>query len=191
MRIPARRAVNGSFKLALVAAVMSACKNDLDQIAAVELPGPLPDRVTTDAEYLYSDSGIVRNRLRAGTISEWGEPDRRTELSGGLELFFFDAHGAQTSQLTARRGIIEERARRMEVLENVVFVNQKGERLETERLVWVQDSARIRTDQAVRIQRGNDVIHGTGLDAAEDFSSYVIRRVTGTVQLAEDTLGGP
>ncbi|MBK7946581.1 MAG: LPS export ABC transporter periplasmic protein LptC [Flavobacteriales bacterium] len=155
MRAQVRRWLLG---VLAVPGVLSSCKNDLDQIAAVELPVALPDRVTTDAEYLYSDSGVVRNRLRAGTIAEWTGPGRRTELTDGLELLFFDVNGMQTSRLTARKGIIEEKERRMEVLEDVVFVNQKGERLETERLLWVQDSARIRTDQAVRIQRGQDVI---------------------------------
>ncbi len=172
----------------LLAGALLSCKNDLEKVAAVELPEAVPDRVTKQAEYLYSDSGIVRNRLRAGTITEWGGADGRTELSDGLELIFYDAAGAPGSRLTARRGLIEERTRRMEVMEDVVFVNAKGERLETERLVWVQDSARVRTDQAVRIQRGQDVIHGLGLDAAEDFSSYVIKRVTGMVHLAADTL---
>lgn len=171
-----------------LAVVLAACKNDLDKVVAVELPESVPDRVTTDAEYLYSDSGVVRNRLRAGVISEWSGKDRRTEFSEGLELVFFDEAGAEGSVLTARRGVIEERTNRMEVFEDVVFVNAKGERLETERLTWVQDSARVRTDQAVRIQRGHDVIHGIGLDAAEDFSAYVIKRVTGTVHLGEDTL---
>lgn len=174
----------------LLAGALLSCKNDLEKVAAVELPEAVPDRVTTDAEYLYSDSGIVRNRLRAGQIAEWSVPERRTELSGGLELLFFDAAGAPGSRLTARRGLIAERSKRMEVLEDVVFVNAKGERLETEHLIWVQDSARVRTDQAVRIQRGSDVIHGMGLDAAEDFSAYVIKRVTGTIHLAADTLAG-
>ena len=76
----------------------------------------------------------------------------------------------------------------MEVYEQVVFVNQKGERLETEQLTWYEDSARVRTDKAVRVQRGADVIHGLGLDATEDFSSYVIHRITGQFYMPDDTL---
>jgi LPS export ABC transporter protein LptC len=171
----------------LGAGMLLSCKNDLDQVAAIELPAAVPDRVTEQAEYLYTDSGVVRNRLRSGRISEWGEPDKRTELTDGLELVFFDPFGKQTSVLTARRGLIEPGLQRMQVFDEVVFVNAKGERLETEQLTWRQDSARVRTDKAVRIQRGMDVIHGQGLDAAEDFSAYTIRRVTGVLQLG-DTL---
>ena len=176
---------------ALLAGMCVSCKNDLDKVAAVELPAAVPDRITHDAEYVYSDSGVVRNRLRAGRIAEWSAPEQRTELTEGVELLFFDAQGMPGSTLTARRGLILPGKKRMEVFEQVVFVNARGERLETEQLSWEQDSARVHTDKAVRVQRGADVIHGTGLDAAEDFSRYVIRRVTGTIHLQDDTLASP
>lgn len=179
-----------SMPILIGAGMLLSCKNDLDKVAAIELPGLVPDRVTEQAEYLYTDSGVVRNRLRAARITEWGEPAKRTEVDGGLELVFFDTRGVRTSVLTARRGLIDPGQKRMEVYDEVVFVNVKGERLETEQLTWQQDSARVRTDKAVRIQRGTDVIHGQGLEAAEDFSRYVIKRVTGTLSLG-DTLAAP
>ena len=169
----------------LGAGMLFSCKNDLDKVAAIEMPGTVPDRVTEQAEYLYTDSGVVRNRLRAARITEWGPPAKRTEVDGGLELVFNDAQGRRTSVLTAQRGLMDPGQQRMEVFGEVVFVNAKGERLETEQLTWEQDSARVRTDKAVRIQRGGDVIHGQGLVAAEDFSRYVIKRVTGTLHLGD------
>ncbi|HRH37008.1 MAG TPA: LPS export ABC transporter periplasmic protein LptC [Flavobacteriales bacterium] len=172
---------------AVIVMFASACGNDLERVEAVELPEASPDRVTTDAEYLYSDSGIVRNRLRAGRIAEWATEPKHTEMSDGVELLFFDAQGQPGSKLNARRGSIQPGKKRMEVKENVVFVNTKGERLETEELLWEQDSARIHTDKAVRVQRGMDVIHGMGLDAAEDFSQYTIRHVTGVIHLQGDS----
>ncbi|MBL0129062.1 MAG: LPS export ABC transporter periplasmic protein LptC [Flavobacteriales bacterium] len=172
----------------LLLVLLASCKNDLDKVAAVELPELVPDRVTTGAEYLYSDSGIVRDRLRAGRIAEWRTKPERTEITEGLELQFYTTDGRPGSLLTARRGTIWPGSKRMEVYDQVVFINTKGERLETEQLTWEQDSARVRTDKAVRVQRGDDVIHGQGLDAAEDFSSYVIRRVTGVLHLQGDTL---
>ncbi|MEZ4789580.1 MAG: LPS export ABC transporter periplasmic protein LptC [Flavobacteriales bacterium] len=170
-------------------ATLPACQNDLDKVAAVEVGRNAPDRITTEAEYFYSDSGRVTNRLRAGRIAQWSTGQQeRTEMSDGVELVFFSRSGAQQSRLTARRGLILPKEDRMEVYEQVVFVNSKGERLETEQLTWYQDSARVRTDKAVRVQRGADVIHGMGLDAAEDFSSYVIHRITGQLYVPDDTL---
>ncbi len=173
----------------LLMAVAPACKNDLDRVRAIEVPENGPDRITTGAEYLYSDSGLVRNRVRAGTISEYGGDRPRTELANGVELTFFDAHGHAGSRLTGRRGRIDRTGNRMEVEEKVVFINQRGEKLETEQLTWSQDSNRVYTDRPVKITRAQDIIYGDGLDAAQDFSSYTIRHITGTLFIGRsDTL---
>lgn len=74
----------------------------------------------------------------------------------------------------------------MQVFEEVVFTNVKGERLETEALTWSQDSDRVYTNKPVKVTRQGDIIFGEGLDAAQDFSRYTIRRITGTLRLPED-----
>jgi LPS export ABC transporter protein LptC len=176
---------------ALAAAVLAGvgCSNDLDRVAAVDVRQEAPDRVTTGAEYVYSDSGRVRNRLKAGRVSDYRTtPPPRTELEDGVELVFFDRAGRPGSVLYARRAHILPGEKRMEVLDHVVFTNVRGERLETEKLVWEQDSARVHTDRPVKITRANDILYGQGLDASEDFSRYTIRRVTGSLVLDRDTL---
>lgn len=180
--------ITWSIPALLGAGMLLSCRNDLDKVAAVEVPRSAPDRLTTNAVYDFSESGHVRNRLTATKVAEWSA-DPRTELSEGLELQFLDTAAHVTSVLTARRGVIVPKDKRMEVSENVVFINAKGERLETEHLVWDQDSARVYTDRPVRVQRKDDVIIGEGLLAAEDMSWYTIRRPKGSFSLpTDDTL---
>lgn len=168
--------------LTLVVCMVVGCKNDLDQLAAVEMDASAPDRITSQAEYFYSDSGRLRNRLRAGRVEEYmGDSRQRTEMSEGLELVFFNTDGGQGSVLTARKGLIKPRKNLMEVRDHVVFTNVRGERLETELLIWSQDSDRVWTDQPVKIIRAQDILYGQGLDANEDFSRYTIGRLTGTL----------
>lgn len=59
---------------------------------------------------------------------------KRTEMTEGVELVFYGNEPGKESVLTARRGLILPKEKRMEVFEQVVFVNAKGERLETERV---------------------------------------------------------
>jgi len=174
---------------ALVVAGGASCKNDLDSVAAVEVRLEGPDRVTRGAEYLYSDSGRVQNRLRAGRVSEYTSvKPPRTELDEGVELTFYDSLGRTGSVLVARKARILPAQKRMEVSDQVVFTNTLGERLETERLIWSQDSDRVYTDRPVKITRKEDILYGQGLDADQDFSRYTIRRITGTLYLDQDTL---
>jgi LPS export ABC transporter protein LptC len=171
-----------SLLLPIAICALCACKNDLDELASIEMNADAPDRITTNAEYFYSDSGYVRNRLRAGRVEEYmTEGHQRTELTNGVELVFFDADSRPGSRLNAERGLISPKTKRMEVFEHVVFTNPRGERMETEHLVWSQDSDRVYTESPVKISRARDIIYGQGLDANEDFSRYSIRKITGTL----------
>lgn len=177
------------FGAVLLLVLLPGCKNDLDRVRAIEVPANGPDRITTEAEYLYSDSGRVRNRVRAGTIAQFSGDRPHTELGDGVELTFFGPDGQAGSKLTGRRGRIDPGKNRMEVEEKVVFINARGEKLETEQLTWSQDSGRVYTDRPVKITRAHDIIYGQGLDAAQDFSRYTIRRITGTLFIGRsDTL---
>jgi len=69
---------------------------------------------------------------------------------------------------------------------NVVFVNDKGEKLETEKLTWIEKDAKIRTEDAVKITTANEVITGYGLEADEDFSNYTIRNISGIVNVEDE-----
>jgi len=181
--------VRGGVALLAAACLAGACKNDLDRVAAMDVVDNGPERITTHAEYTYSDSGLVRNRVRAGTVLEFGGQKPHTELRDGVELTFFGPDGRAGSRLTARRGEMEPGAHRMSVMDHVVFVNLQGERLETEMLSWSQDSNKVFTDRPVKITRSTDIIYGQGLDAAEDFSRYTVRRVTGMLDIdRSDTL---
>jgi LPS export ABC transporter protein LptC len=174
---------------ALLAGMFLSCTNDLDQVAAVAVADDAPERVTSGSEQVYTEQGRPKYKLAAGVIREWVREPQRTMLEDGVRLEFFDSIGQPGSVLTARRGVVLPKERRMEASGQVVFVNSRGERLDTEQITWYQDSARIYTDKAVRIQRGDNIIHGQGLVAAEDFSRYRVKRVTGTLQMATgDTL---
>ncbi len=175
----------------LMAGMFFSCTNDMERVAAIDMPAAAPDRITFQAEYTFTDSGRVQNMLRAGRIDDFRTVPPRTEMSEGVEMTFFDSAGMPGSVLTARRGLILPEQDRMEVYEDVVFVNTKGDRLETEHLAWLQDSARVRTDKAVRIQRGEDIIHGIGMDAAEDFSHYTVHRITGELRIQQDDTLAP
>ena len=182
-----------SWPVIIIAICVVACKNDLDRVAAIDVAADAPDRTTTHAEYFYSDSGKVRNRLRAGVINEYlTEGHEHTAMSDGVELTFYDAAGAAGSLLTARRGTILSKQHRMEVDEQVVFTNVRGEKLETEQLIWSQDSSRVWTSRPVKITRAQDIIYGQGLDANQDFTRYTVRNITGSLALnANDTTSAP
>ena len=66
--------------------------------------------------------------------------------------------------------------------DSVVVINIiRGDTLRTDELWWNQDTQQFYTDKAVRIHQPDKTIFGTGLKAAQDFSSYDIFNITGIV----------
>lgn len=181
-----RSVSNGIPFLLLLVGFISSCKSDMDRAGKVSITEGAPDRIIYNAEYFYTDSGLTRNRLRAGVLEEYFEEPPRTELSQGVELLFYRNDGVEGSVLTADEGSIMQNGRLMEVREQVVFKNYKGEVLETEKLVWSQDSDLVYTEDPVRIIRRMDTIRGVGLYANEDFSRYTIMNPSGEVYVEPD-----
>jgi len=58
--------------------------------------------------------------------------------------------------------------------------------LNTEELFWKQTDQKIYTEQFVTIKQQEDVIYGTGLDAKQDLSDYVITHPYGDVGFEEE-----
>ena len=60
---------------------------------------------------------------------------------------------------------------------------QKHQKLTTEELFWNRKDKQVYTDKFVIIETGEDVLHGQGLTAAQDFSTYRILKPTGELGL--------
>ena len=68
---------------------------------------------------------------------------------------------------------------------NVVLINQKQEKLNTEQLIWDEKSNLIFTKKAVRISTEDEVIFGDGFESNPDFSSYKITNVRGSINIKQ------
>ena len=107
----------------------------------------------------------------------------------GMDVFFYDRFGKEQSKLTANYGIgyeTDNRINTMEAKGNVVVVNLKGDRLNTEHLTWNSQTKKVYTDEFVKITTKDEVIWGNGLTANEDFSEYEIKHVKGTIAVKDE-----
>jgi hypothetical protein len=66
-------------------------------------------------------------------------------------------------------------------------VNELGEKLETEEIVYLVDSARITSDKQVKItMEGGTVLHGKGLESNDNFTQYRILQPSGEILLDDN-----
>lgn len=132
----------------------------------------------------YSDSARLRVILRAPLMLNQLDPkDPRKEFPEGLRVEFLGPVGDTSSVLTAKDGVYRERINQVVVRDSVVWKSAEGQKLETDELIWDEDSERIHTDRFVVITQPDYIIYGYGMDAKQDFSDAKVRQITGRVPI--------
>jgi LPS export ABC transporter protein LptC len=144
--------------------------------------GPLSE--AEDIVMHYSEKEVVKVILKAKKIFEFQNGDR--EFPEGIYIEFYDEFGKMSSTLKANSAYYFKEENKWRGRGAVEVINiQKQEQLNTEELFWKQDTKKIFTDKFVTIKLQNEVIYGTGLDAAQDLSTYQIKNPEGEFVVEE------
>lgn len=146
----------------------------------IEYTGPLS--VAENVERLYTENEIVKVKLIAQKIIEMQGGDY--DLPEGVYLEFYNEFGVITSTLKANKAYYFKSENKWRGQGNVEVKNiEKNQQLNTEELFWKPDTERIFTDKFVTIKLQSEVIYGTGLDAAQDLSTYTITNPEGEFEV--------
>lgn len=136
------------------------------------------ENVTVD----YTDSGLLRARIRSPKMV--AVKNVRTpfiEMPKGLKADFFAENGRVESYLFSEYAISYTEQKRIIVRRNVRVLNIKCEQLETEELIWDQETGKIHTDKFVKITTPEQLITGEGLESNQTFTDWVILNPSGTI----------
>jgi LPS export ABC transporter protein LptC len=168
--------------------VLASCTNDLKDVMALPKNKLSPDQIGDSVTMLYTDSARLRLMVKGNRMLVFSKNVKEpfTVLPKGVFVTFFDEDEKVSATLKANYGVRFDLSRRMEARYAVEVVNRKGEKLETEKLIWDEASERIYTDAFVKITTGKEVIMGHGMESNQDFSKYEIKKVTGTFHLKSD-----
>ena len=90
-----------------------------------------------------------------------------------------------STRLTSNYAIDIAHDKKMEAKDDVVVVNDKGETLNTEHLIWDMQKEEIRSDVFVKITTPQQVLMGEGLISNQDFSDYKILKPRGVINLPD------
>ena len=175
----------------LFAISLEACTNSIREINEAMSKAKVGEDRGRDVTILYSKSGHVTARLFAHTfIRSEGSNPPYTEMKDGLKAEFFNDSLQIKNTLTARYARWYERENNILIRDSVHIVNDKGEQLETSELVWNQKIQKFFTEKQVRIITATQVLNGTGMEASQDFSTYIIHNLTGQVQVQKSQVPG-
>ncbi len=172
------------------ALLLVSCKNDMAEIEAMSDQFSTQVEAAHNVEILYSDSAQVRVRVTGPTMLyhlDRAEPQQ--EFPDGVNVDFFDADGAITSQLTALYGLRLENKAEVVVRDSVVWKSVEGDTLETEELFWDERRGKIYSKKFVVITRPDEVIYGHGFEADQDFSYSRINAIEGRIKVGQPGAG--
>lgn len=167
------------------------CENDIAKVNSItsSVQHLLPVESGKNVEIIYSDSARVRAKLSAPELNRYMGKKSYMELPKGVEVLFYNEQRKQQTKLTANYGIGFDNGNqmsKMEVKNKVVVINEKGDKLETEHLIWDASTREIYTDKFVKISTKDEVIWGDGLKANQDFSEYEIANVKGQLSVKDE-----
>ncbi len=146
--------------------------------------GPLTE--AEDVDMLYTEKDQIKVNMKAKKINELQNGDR--EFPEGIYLEFFDEFGKLTSTLRANQAYYFKQENKWRGRGKVEVKNiEKKQQLNTEELFWKPEAKKIFTDKFVTIRLENDeILYGTGLDAAQDLSTYTITKPEGEILVKDE-----
>jgi LPS export ABC transporter protein LptC len=164
------------------------CTNDLKDVMALPKNKLSPSQVGDSVTMLYTDSAQLKIMVKANRMLLFNKnvSEPFTILTNGIFVTFFDDEEKVSATLRAKYGVRYDRSKRMEAKYAVEVINIKGDKLETEKLIWDEVGQRIFTDAFVTITTGKEVIMGTGMESNQEFTKYEIKKVTGQFQIKND-----
>jgi LPS export ABC transporter protein LptC len=165
----------------LLSLVCSACLKQ-ESIKPIAYDGP--QRIAENIKMFYTEREMVKSKVEAAKILEFQNGDR--EFPDGIYIEFYSETGALQSTLRANQAFYVKKTDQWRGVGNVEVRNiEKREQLNTEELFWKPSTQRIFTEKFVTIRMDNEVLWGTGLDAAQDLSDYTIKKPQGEMEMED------
>lgn len=174
--------------IAIASILFTSCKTDLEEAKLITSRANTNIETGKEVEILYSDNGIIRIKAVAKTATRYNTQKPYMEFSDGMKMYFYSATGETESTLTARYATAVENSNEMTARDSVVVINNKGERLDTDELIWDETKKTIYSNTFVRIATNDEIIYGKGMVADQNFSNYVVKSITGIVKVKTSAL---
>lgn len=197
--LPARQRIQNSefksisslLKLSVICCLLLAiysCKNSLEEAKLIISRANVKIEKGKNVQINFSDNGIVRIQASGPAVTRYNTEKPYLEFSDGIQILFFNAEHGTDSKLTAKYATAIENSKSMTARDSVVVINNKGEILNTDELIWDEDKKIIYSNSFVKITTADEIIYGNGMTANENFTDYVIKHITGKIKVKTSEL---
>lgn len=170
-----------SITLMVLGVMLFSCENNINVINSLGIAEGQAVESTYDVEMTVTDSGKVSMRMKSPQIDKYMGDREFMEMPKGISIIFYDSVGNIRSTLDADYAISYGGSKIMEAKNNVIAVNEQGQTLYTEELIWNQQKHIIYTENEVKIVTEDKTLFGDGLTADESFNNWEIDKPRGNL----------
>lgn len=183
--------MKAAFYFFIACCLYSCTENDMEQVKALVNEDELPLVVMDTARIEYTDSGKLKAMIIATRVENYiyfdeksgKEDDQKLMMSNGVKAIFYDQRRNPNSTLTSEKATRYDKAKQTHIEDNVVVVNNKGDSLSTEYLLWDENTDKISSDKHVRVRTAEEIIFAEGFESDVNFEEYTFKKVRGTISL--------
>lgn len=169
--------------------MLFSCINDPEQVKYVKSDKSVPVEWAQDVKMIYSEWGAVKATMKAPKLEKYYDGHQEyTIMPKGINAVFYDSAMNERSGIDAGYAIEYPQKGIVEARNNVRVINEVGDTLYTEYLVWDRNEKKIHTNTSVRIiTHENEVIYGeNGMEADEQFRRWRILSVKESTIIIRD-----
>lgn len=138
-----------------------------------------------NADINYTLGGRAKAKLISPLMLRVQDASAYVEFPKTLHVDFFNETGTVDSRLDALYGKYLEQESKVFLRDSVKVINIKGDTLYCDELWWDRNRKgnEFYTEKPVRIRTKTQIINGVGMEARQDFKGYVIKKVTGIINV--------
>lgn len=160
----------------------TACENDMAEIQRQINEEEILLERAIDVEMLYSDSAIVKVRVKAPEMLNFlDKKEPKREFIKGLNVDVFNQQQQVVSKITAKYAVQYEKQDKIFLRDSVRVKTSNNETLTTEEMTWDEKSNQVFCDKNtfVSMKTPKETIEGYGFNSNLDFTKWKIEKVTG------------
>jgi LPS export ABC transporter protein LptC len=192
--MPFRKKLNripkaGNWMIALLLLSMYSCENDLTQLPGNGNLRDLDADRASEVTFIYSEKGVTKAKLYTKEFvgNETAKPSF-IDFNKGVRMELFNDSLKIENVVTAKTARYYSKEGNVIAKDSVVARNAKGDKLETEELIWNRRLSRFYTNKPVKITANGQVTLGQSMEANQDFSNVKIENQRGSIPVNNNDL---
>ena len=179
----------GSYTLLFSLFTLYGCENDLSKLPGNNNLKDLDADRAAEVTFIYSEKGVTKAKLYTKEFvgNENAKPPY-IDFNKGVRMELFNDSLKVDNIITAKTARYYNRDGNVIARDSVVARNVKGDKLETQELIWNHRLAHFYTEKNVKITANGQITTGRGLEANQDFSIVRIKNQLGTIPVNNNDL---